>query len=124
MIYKPADDQLLLNRELGLLEFNRRVLAQAEDTRNPLLERLKFLCIVSSNLDEFFEVRVAFLKESIEHNPGALLPEGLTAEETMRLVAREAHDLVERQYRLLQVMFPALTAEGIHFFRRSEWNEA
>lgn len=124
MIYKPADDQLLLNRELGLLEFNRRVLAQAEDSRNPLLERLKFLCIVSSNLDEFFEVRVAFLRESIAHNPGALLPEGLTAEETMQLVAREAHDLVERQYRALQVMFPALAAEGIHFFRRSLWSDA
>lgn len=124
MIYKPADDQLLLNRELGLLEFNRRVLAQAEDTRNPLLERLKFLCIVSSNLDEFFEVRVAVLKESIAHNPGGLLPEGLTAEETMRLVAREAHDLVDRQYRVLQVMFPELAAEGIHFFRRSLWTDA
>ena len=125
MIFRPAENQLLLNRELGLLEFNRRVLAQAEDDRNPLLERLKFLCIVSSNLDEFFEVRVAFLKESIAHNPGALLPEGLTAEETMRLVAEEAHDLVEQQYRLLrEVVFPALEAEQIHFYRRSHWEDA
>lgn len=125
MTYKPADSQLMLNRELGLLEFNRRVLAQAEDSRNPLLERLKFLCIVSSNLDEFFEVRVAVLKESIQHNPKALLPEGLTVQATMELIAREAHELVERQYRVLgDAMFPALAAEGIHFFRRSLWNEA
>lgn len=124
MTYKPADSQLMLNRELGLLEFNRRVLAQAEDPRNPLLERLKFLCIVSSNLDEFFEVRVAVLKESIQHNSKALLPEGLTVQATMELIAREAHDLVERQYRVLgDAMFPALAAEGIHFFRRSLWTE-
>ncbi len=125
MTYKPADNQLMLNRELGLLEFNRRVLAQAEDARNPLLERLKFLCIVSSNLDEFFEVRVAMLKETIQRDPQALLPEGVTAQATMEMVAKEAHALVERQYRLLgDVMFPALAAEGIHFFRRSLWTEA
>lgn len=125
MTYKPADSQLMLNRELGLLEFNRRVLAQAEDPRNPLLERLKFLCIVSSNLDEFFEVRVAVLKESIQHNPKALLPEGVSVQATMELIAREAHELVERQYRVLgDAMFPALAAEGIHFFRRSLWTEA
>ncbi|MBE9608283.1 polyphosphate kinase 1 [Chitinilyticum litopenaei] len=124
MTYKPADNQLLLNRELGLLEFNRRVLAQAEDDSNPLLERLKFICIVSSNLDEFFEVRIAWLKESMRHNPTRLLPEGLTAQQVSELVAREAHDLVERQYRLLrEVMFPALAQEGIHFFRRSVWND-
>lgn len=124
MIYRPPENQLLLNRELGLLEFNRRVLAQAEDARNPILERLKFLCIVSSNLDEFFEVRVAFLKEAIELNPDTMLPEGLTAQETMQLIAREAHDLVERQYRLLrEVMFPAMATEGIHFFRRSHWTD-
>lgn len=125
MTYKPADNQLMLNRELGLLEFNSRVLAQAEDDSNPLLERLKFICIVSSNLDEFFEVRIAWLKESMRHNPTRLLPEGLTAQQVSALVAREAHDLVERQYRLLrEVMFPALAQEGIHFFRRSVWNDA
>lgn len=125
MIYKPAENQLMLNRELGLLEFNRRVLAQAEDTRNPLLERLKFLCIVSSNLDEFFEVRVAVLKDLLRQNPNALLPEGETVESTLELISKEAHDLVERQYRLLgEGMFPALAEEGIHFFRRSLWTEA
>lgn len=125
MIFSPSETQLLLNRELGLLEFNRRVLAQAEDERNPLLERLKFLCIVSANLDEFFEVRVAYLKESIAHNPGAVMPEGLTAEEAMRMVSVEAHDLVERQYHLLREgMFPSLDAEQIRFYRRSHWDSA
>ena len=65
MLAKPTP---LLNREIGILEFNRRVLAQAEDADTPLLERLKFLCIVSSNLDEFFEIRVAELKETLRVN--------------------------------------------------------
>lgn len=125
MTYKPADNQLMLNRELGLLEFNRRVLAQAEDARNPLLERLKFLCIVSSNLDEFFEVRIAWLKENMRHNPTRLLPEGLTPHQAFDLVCIEAHDLVERQYRVLrETIFPAMEEEGIYFFRRSLWTDA
>ena len=125
MTYKPADNQLLLNRELGLLEFNRRVLAQAEDSRNPLLERLKFLCIVSSNLDEFFEVRMAWLKENMRLNPSRLLPEGMTPHQAFDLVTKEAHELVERQYRVLREnVFPAMETEGIYFFRRSLWTDA
>ncbi|GAB7127235.1 polyphosphate kinase 1 [Silvimonas sp. JCM 19000] len=125
MIYKPADNQLMLNRELGLLEFNRRVLAQAEDQSNPLLERLKFLCIVSSNLDEFFEVRMAWLKENMHHNATRLLPEGITPQQAFEWITREAHDLVERQYHLFgQMILPALAAEGIHFFRRTVWTDA
>ncbi|UXY15867.1 polyphosphate kinase 1 [Chitiniphilus purpureus] len=125
MTYKPADNQLMLNRELGLLEFNRRVLAQAEDARNPLLERLKFLCIVSSNLDEFFEVRMAWLKENVRQYPTRLLPEGVTPHHAYELVVKEAHLLVEQQYKVLrEVMFPALSKEAIHFFRRSLWTDA
>ncbi|HSC81012.1 MAG TPA: RNA degradosome polyphosphate kinase, partial [Chitinolyticbacter sp.] len=125
MSHKPADNQLMLNRELGLLEFNRRVLAQAEDARNPLLERLKFLCIVSSNLDEFFEVRMAWLKENVRQYPTRLLPEGLTPHQAYELISTDAHEMVEHQYRVLrEVMFPALVKEGVHFFRRSLWTDA
>ncbi len=112
----------LLNRELGLIEFNRRVLAQAEDTGVPLLERLKFLCIVSSNLDEFFEVRVASLKEAQRLSPGQALPDGLLPSQALAKVSQAAHGLVERQYWLMrEVLFPALAEEGIHFVRRAEW---
>ncbi|MFO1234909.1 MAG: polyphosphate kinase 1 [Rivihabitans pingtungensis] len=112
----------LLNRELGLIEFNRRVLSQAEDTGVPLLERLKFLCIVSSNLDEFFEVRVASLKEAQRLSPGQALPDGLLPSQALAKVSQAAHGLVERQYWLMrEVLFPALAEEGIHFVRRAEW---
>src|SRR3954464_8000329 len=72
----PRHDHFL-NRELQALEFNRRVLAQAEDKAVPVLERLKFLCIVSSNLDEFFEIRVSGLKEQIKLGAGATGPDGM-----------------------------------------------
>ena len=114
-----------LNRELGILEFNRRVLAQAVDESVPLLERLKFLCIVSSNLDEFVEIRVAGLKEQIKlnvHEPG---PDGMEAAEVYALVIREVRSLVEAQYKLLnEGLLPKLAAEGIHFRRRSDWTPA
>jgi polyphosphate kinase len=74
----------LLNREIGILEFNSRVLAQAEDPNNPLLERLRFLGIVSSNLDEFFEVRVAGLKEQLQTDPKKIEADGLSILETIR----------------------------------------
>jgi polyphosphate kinase len=67
-----------LNRELGILAFQRRVLAQAADAKMPLLERLKFLCIVSSNLDEFFEVRVSGVKEQLKLNAPSTEPDGMT----------------------------------------------
>src|SRR5690242_5071486 len=97
-----------VNRELGLLAFNARVLAQAADESVPLLERLRFITIVSSNLDEFFEIRVAGLKETLDlgvAEPGA---DGRGAGEVLEAVSREAHALVAEQYRLLnQVLLPA-----------------
>jgi len=98
-----------LNRELQALEFNRRVLAQADDRKVPLLERLKFLCIVSSNLDEFFEIRVSGLKEQIKMGAAAAGPDGMKPLEVFRQVAARAQGIVERQYRLLnEEILPAL----------------
>jgi len=114
--------ELYLNRELGQLEFNRRVLALAEDRRIPALERLRFICIVDSNLDEFFEIRVAGLKEEIAANAPAG-PDGVALKQVFQQVTRKAHELVERQYQVLNDdVLPQLAAEGIRFLRRSKWN--
>ncbi|MDR2365222.1 MAG: polyphosphate kinase 1 [Zoogloeaceae bacterium] len=114
-----------LNRELGILAFNRRVMAKAQDDDTPLLERLRFLCIVSSNLDEFFEIRVAGLKEQIRARAARLTTDGRTPQEVFRLVSLEARALVETQYQILnREVLPQLAAEGIHFIRRAAWNEA
>ena len=117
--------QQFLNRELGQLEFNNRVLAQGEDATIPLLERLKYLCIVSSNLDEFFEIRVAGLMEQVKLSGIAANPDGMSAEHTLKLVRERAHELIERQYQLFNNdLTPALAAQGIKFLRRTHWNEA
>ena len=115
--------QQFLNRELCQLEFNRRVLAQAEDATIPLLERLKYLCIVSSNLDEFFEIRVAGLKEQIKVGSVAAGADGLTPQQTLKLVHQQAHQLIERQYQLFNSdITPALSGQGIKFIRRTHWS--
>ena len=101
----PAENYL--NRELGLLAFNRRVLAQAQDERVPLLERLRFLCIVSSNMDEFFEIRMSGLKEQIKANAPGVSTDGKTPQESFRLVSAEAHALVAEQYRRPERGHPA-----------------
>ena len=114
-----------LNRELSLLEFNKRVLAQAADTRLPLLERLRFLCISCTNLDEFFEIRVSGLKQREEIGTSPPGPDQRTAQQVMELVSAEAHQLVAAQYdELNQRMLPALAEAGIHFLRRNDWNPA
>lgn len=119
----PSPDTLI-NRELGILEFQRRVLAQAADATMPLLERLKFLCIVSSNMDEFFEVRVAGLKEQIHANSTQHSPDGMTPRQQYRAVSATARELVARQYELFnEDIIPQLAEQGIHFFRRTHWNE-
>ncbi len=119
---RRAAPEHFLNRELAALAFNRRVLAQAEDAGVPLLERLRFICIVSSNMDEFFEIRVAGIKEQIKlgsHHSGN---DGLSPRDTFRRVSEEAHRLVAEQYALLNdVILPALAAQGIEFLRRSKW---
>ncbi|MDA8094193.1 MAG: polyphosphate kinase 1 [Betaproteobacteria bacterium] len=114
-----------INRELSLLAFNERVLSQAEDPETPLLERLRFLCIVSSNLDEFFEIRMAGLKEHIKLNGALTTPDGMLPKQTYRLVAQQAHRLVDRQYQLFnETLLNALAAQDIRFLRRTDWTPA
>lgn len=120
---KTYTAQNFLNRELGLLEFNRRVLAQAEDPAVQLLERLKYLCIVSSNLDEFFEIRVAGLKEQVRLGGIAAGPDGLEAAQILKRLFDPTHQLIARQYQLFnEELVPALAAQGIKFLRRTHWN--
>jgi polyphosphate kinase len=115
----------LLNRELGILGFNERVLSQAADTAVPLLERLRFICITSSNLDEFFEVRMAGMQEQMRDNPGSLSPDGMSLQHVYDLVVERAHRLVHQQYAMLQdTVFPALESEGIYFHTVESWTEA
>ena len=116
--------ELYLNRELSLLEFNWRVLAQALDTDVPLLERLNYLCISSTNLDEFFEVRVAGLVQQIEIGDPYIEADQVSAQETLRLISVRAHELVEEQYRVLnEVLLPALAAESIETLPRASWTD-
>ena len=117
------DGGAYLNRELSLLEFNRRVLAQAEDPAIPLLERLRFLCIVASNLDEFFEVRVASLLAQHQIDRADGLPDGLTAD--LERASAECRHLIARQYSLYNnEITPKLSEHGIHLLHRSERNAA
>lgn len=114
----------ILCRELSLLEFNRRVLAQAEDKNVPLLERLRFLCIVSSNLDEFFEVRMAWLKREGKLHPRRKLDNGKMPSETIADVTKAARSLIQHQYDLFNnVLQPELAQEGIFFYRRRNWTD-
>ncbi len=117
------DPRLFLNREASLLAFHRRVLAQARDTRLPLLERMRFLTICSQILDEFFEIRVGRLQQ--EEALGIATPgaDGRTARETLRVLATEAHELVREQYRVLgEELLPALAEEGVEVIRRNAWS--
>ncbi len=119
----PTDH--FINRDLSLLQFQRRVLAQAADPSVPLLERLRFLCIVSSNLDEFFEIRVSGIKEQIRLGSRSAGNDGLTPGELFERVSREVHQIIAEQYSLLNDdILPALEKEGIIFLRRTLWTEA
>lgn len=121
-----AQPQYYLNRELSVLAFNCRVLAQARDERVPLLERLNYLCISCSNLDEFYEVRVASILQmqgmSATNTTGA---DGLSVPELLEQISRKVGSLIQEQYLVLnEVLIPALKNENISFLRRNEWNQA
>src|SRR5580658_5896730 len=106
--------ELYFNRELSLLEFQKRVLEQAEDSENPLLERVKFLSIVSSNLDEFFMVRVAGLQGQAASGAQEASVDGLSAAVQLQLIRQEVRRLVEDIQNLLRdTILPALEREGI-----------
>jgi polyphosphate kinase len=122
---RPAIADKLLNREIGQLQFNVRVLAQAEDASMPILERLKFLCIVSNNLDEFFEIRVSGLREQLDHASEGKASDRVGIERVLADIAHRTRELVARQYRVLnEQIFPLLASEGIRFLRRREWTDA
>ena len=115
--------QLYINRELSFLAFNQRVLAQAFDETVPLLERLRFLCISSSNLDEFFEIRVAGLKQLRELGSGQFAADGLSLEEQLSAIHEQAVRLVAEQYRCLnEVLLPELAARDIRLPSQAEWS--
>jgi polyphosphate kinase len=118
----PADTYI--NRELSMLEFNKRVLAQALDPSIPLLERLRFLCITCTNLDEFFEIRVAALKQRIEIGAPAHGPEKLSSQQIFESIRHTMLGIVKQQYDLLnEVLFPEMTKAGVVFLQSHEWND-
>ena len=110
------DPALYTNRELSWLEFNQRVLEEAQDPANPLLERVKFLCIVSSNLDEFFEIRVAGLKQQRDSKVSAAGPDGMGPNEQLVAVSKRVRRMVDDQYRVWnEVLVPGLEEQHIFF---------
>ncbi len=120
--FKPEH---FINRELSWLDFNWRVLEMALDEDTPILERLKFLCISSSNLDEFFEVRVARLMQQARMDAPRTGPDKMTPEQQLKELGRRTQRFVAEQYRILNdVLIPKLEQNDIHFVRRSRWNDA
>src|SRR5215470_3480596 len=113
-----------INRELSWLEFNRRVLEEAQDESNPLLERLKFLSISASNLDEFFEVRVAGLVQQIEDGYTEPGPDGLTLIDARDDISEKVHQFVGEQYQCWnEQLRPQLGEKGIRVLGLHELDE-
>jgi polyphosphate kinase len=117
--------EFYINRDASLLEFNKRVLAQARNEDVPLLERLNYLCISCSNLDEFYEVRVASVIQMAAIDPKVTGSDGLNPTEQLELISIKAHELVAEQYQMLnEVLIPKLQEQNINFIRRKDWSEA
>lgn len=118
---KYEDSGYYVNRELSWLLFDRRVLSEAKDKNNPLFERLKFLSITSSNLDEFFMVRVASLKDMVNAGYGKKDIAGMTPKEQLKAITKETHELVEEQYHIYNhSLLPQLKTNGVRAVRRHE----
>lgn len=118
------DSQYFENRELSYFKFNLRVLHQARNSQHPLLERLMFLLIFSSNLDEFFEIRVSGLRKQLgfgRQRPG---PDGKYPEQVLKIIHDQVREALDEQYRILNDdLLPSLAQENIHFLYRHEWSE-
>ena len=118
------DNNCFINREISHLLFNSRVLEQSLDSRHPLLERLKFLLIFCSNMDEFFEVRVAKLKLQMRFGREIFGPDGLSPKNTLRRLSEMSHSLVQKQYQILnETLLPLLAEENIYFRKREDWTD-
>src|SRR5438094_4335567 len=116
-----SDPRNFINRELSWLEFNRRVLEEAQDPIQPLIERVKFLTIFSSNLDEFFEIRVAGIKQQIESETSDFGPDGLSPTDTFNNIQRVVRELVAAQYALWnEELLPQLAKNGIRIPKMAE----
>src|SRR5205809_1426802 len=116
-----SDPRNFINRELSWLEFNRRVLEEAQDSTQPLIERVKFLTIFSSNLDEFFEIRVAGIKQQIESETSDVGPDGLSPTETFNSIQRVVRELVPTQCALWKnELLPELGKNGIYVHEMAE----
>src|SRR5204862_6978988 len=122
---RPFHLSHFLNRELSWLEFNQRVLDEAMDPKNPLLERLKFFCIVSSNLDEFFEIRIAGLRQQMESAAVERSVDGQTATETFRAATRRIRQMLDDQYACWrQDLLPALARQGIRILTMEQVSDS
>ncbi|WP_227674577.1 polyphosphate kinase 1 [Psychrobacter jeotgali] len=118
--YSPSS---YINRDLSLLQFHLRVLAQAASPRHPLLERLFFLIIFSSNMDEFFEIRVAGIMQKLNLGNVATSPHGMRPSEVLNEISAVAHDAIDEQYRILnEDVLPALAEQDIRYLKRDELN--
>src|SRR2546428_2578358 len=118
-----SDPRNFINRELSWLEFNRRVLEEAQDATQPLIERVKFLTIFSSNLDEFFEIRVAGIKQQIESETSDVGPDGLSPTETFNSIRRVVSELIATQYALWNnELLPLLAKNGSRVREVSQLN--
>jgi polyphosphate kinase len=121
----PSDPSLFINRELSLLDFQQRVLSEARDENNPLLERVKFLAIFGSNMDEFFMVRVSGIRKLVEVNVAEISSDGMTPREQLAAIRKRALELYKEAHHCYQhTLLPELEKTGIHILDYKKLNNA